>query len=251
MVDLDLFGTIEDGPIRIELHEIYEQRAKAAIATAGDAIDLLECGCGGSPELSLLDLCARYTGVDFSETGLEQATLKLKKSDVPHEVRVADVCDLPFRDGQFEAVFSAHMIYHIPDPEAQAQAISEMLRVTQPGGVVVIVTANPFPLLFPERSLKRLVAVTPRLGALANRIRQTPPLPYEPMSLRWFKRQIGNRGSVDMISAGFQTQAFHRGVSEHQGVGKRLWQAIRWLELRYPRAAVRLGNYTQITIVKY
>lgn len=259
LVDLELFGTKEDGPIRIELHKTYQQRVHDAIAVAGSAIDLLECGCGGSPETSLLDLCARYTGVDFSETGLRQADRQLNAEgaerasgrEFGHELHLADVCDLPFEDDRFDAVYSARMIFHIPDRQAQAKAVSEMLRVTKPGGVVVIATANPFPLLFPERSLKRLVALTPVLGALANRVRATPPLPYEPMSRRWFKRQVGEKGSIDMISNGLPSTAFNQKVSEYSVLGGRLWKLLRWIELSFPRGSVRLGNYTQINITKY
>jgi SAM-dependent methyltransferase len=250
LVDVDLFGTKEDGPIRIELYETYQRRVREAIGSAGAELDLLECGCGGSPELDLLDLCSHYTGVDFSETGLAEAALKLKATGVAHRLQQADVCDLPFADGHFDAVYSARMIFHIPDPAAQARAVDEMLRVLKPGGVLVLVTANPFPLLFPERSLKRLVAIAPVLGPLANRLRPPPPLPYEPMPLGWFRRRIGNRGSVDMISAGFQSQRFHQRVSEHRGLGRFLWRAILFMERRFPRGSVRLGNYAQITVVK-
>ncbi len=251
VVDLEMFGTREDGPIRIELHNTYLRRIRDAVAVAGSNLDLLECGCGGSPETSLLDLCRTYTGVDFSETGLRQAKTRLASTSVPHELQQADACDLPFDDDRFDAVYSARMIFHIPDPEAQAKALSEMLRVLKPGGVAVIITANPFPLLFPERSLKRLVALSPVIGPLANRLRAAPPLPYEPMSLRWFRRQIGDRGTVNMISNGLPTTAFNQRVSEYSTAGKRLWRLVRFIELSFPRASVPLGNYTQINVTKY
>ncbi|MGB5760159.1 MAG: class I SAM-dependent methyltransferase [Acidimicrobiales bacterium] len=248
---VDLFGTKEDGPIRVELHHAAMQRIHDAITVTGSTIDLLECGCGGTPELDLLDLCSHYTGVDFSETGIRRAGRVLADCGVDHELHLADVCDLPFPDARFDAVYAARMIYHIPDPEAQARALQEMLRVTKPGGVVVIITANPFPILFPERSLKRLIAITPGLGALANRLRPPPPLPYQPMTLPWFKRRIGEQGSVEMISSGLPSTAFNQRVSEYHGIGRRLWEVVRWIELTIPRAAVWLGNYTQITITKH
>jgi hypothetical protein len=70
------------------------------------------------------------------------------------------------------------------------------------------------------------------------------------MPLGWFRRRIGNRGSVDMISAGFQSQRFHQRVSEHRGLGPFLWRAILFMERRFPRGSVRLGNYAQITVLK-
>ena len=68
-VDLHLFGVKEDGPIRMELHRLHLNRVRSALSLAGTPLNLLECGCGGSPAREFLDLCARYTGVDFSDTG--------------------------------------------------------------------------------------------------------------------------------------------------------------------------------------
>ncbi len=251
LVDLDLFGAKEDGPIRVEIHDAVVARIHDAIGAAGTGLDLLECGCGGSPELSLLKFCASYTGVDFSETGLSQAAAKLRATSVDHELRKADVCDLPFEDGRFDAVYSARMLYHIPDPEAQAEAVSEMIRVTKPGGTIVIITANPFPLLFPERSVKRLVALTPVLGNLVNKLRPPPPLPYNPMPLRWFRRQVAGKGSIEMTSNGVPSTAFNQRVSEFTTIGRLRWRVVRWIEISHPKAAVWLGNYTQLTIKKH
>ncbi len=250
LVDLELFGTKEDGPIRIELHDAHQHRVHTAIAEAGSGIELLECGCGGSPEVSLLDLCTTYVGVDFSETGLKRADATLRSQAVPYELHLADVCDLPFDDASFDAVYSAHMIYHIPDRDAQARALDEMLRVTKPGGVLVLIVANPFPLLFPGRSLKRIVARTPVVGPVADRIRPDPPLPYEPLSPMWLRRRVGTRATVETISNGLPTTAFNQRVSEFKPLGRLLWQSLRWIDLTAPRASVFLGNYVQLTATK-
>jgi ubiquinone/menaquinone biosynthesis C-methylase UbiE len=48
---------------------------------------------------------------------------------------VADINHLPFADGSAQMVWSSSTIEHLPD---QAQAISEMARVTKSGGVVFV-----------------------------------------------------------------------------------------------------------------
>src|SRR5580698_3136435 len=78
LVDRHLFGVKEDGPIRVELHRLHEARIRAALSEAGTPLNLLECGCGGNPERNLLDLCSSYTGVDFSDTGIQAARLSFK-----------------------------------------------------------------------------------------------------------------------------------------------------------------------------
>ena len=178
-VDNQLFGAREDGPIRQTLHKVHTQRVRSALAYAGRQLNLLECGCGGNPATELLNLCETYSGVDFSEAGLDLARKNLQNITIPCAVRQADVCQLPFEDEGFDAVYSAHMLYHIPDPEAQRMALREMMRVIKPTGVLVLLVANPRPLLFPIRFAKRLIADMPLLNKLANSVRRKPPLPLQ------------------------------------------------------------------------
>ncbi|MBU0500868.1 MAG: class I SAM-dependent methyltransferase [Gammaproteobacteria bacterium] len=249
-VDFHLFGMREDGPIRMALHEVHLQRVRSALSRAGKRISLLECGCGGNPARDLFDLCCDYTGVDFSETGLDLARDQLKCAAIPCDVRQADVCALPFDDGRFDAIYSAHMLYHIPEAAGQRAALHEMLRVLRPGGVLVLITANPRPLLFPIRLLKRLVADTPAIGRMADIVRRAPPIPYRVMPLGWVRQQVGPYGSFGLMIHSLPSAAFNRYVTEYRGIGKHLWRLIRWLDLSLPCAAAHLGCYVQITLVK-
>ena len=53
----------------------------------------------------------------------------------------ADAVDLPFEDGSFDAVFSANAIKHFSD---RRRGVAEMLRVTRPGGLVLICEIAPW-----------------------------------------------------------------------------------------------------------
>jgi SAM-dependent methyltransferase len=53
------------------------------------------------------------------------------------DARVGDAQDLPFADGAFDVVVANWMLYHVPDLE---QALSELARVTRPGGRLVAAT---------------------------------------------------------------------------------------------------------------
>lgn len=50
------------------------------------------------------------------------------------EARVGDVQSLPFRDGSFDTVVAAWMLYHVPDLD---RGLSEIARVLEPGGRLV------------------------------------------------------------------------------------------------------------------
>ena len=247
-VDRQMFGTRQDGPIRIELHRWQVEGIHAALRQAGDRLRILECGCGGNPEPELLPLAAHYTGVDFSETGIALARRRLARCAVPHSLQVADVCHLPFEDGRFDAVYSAHMIYHIDDAAAQQAALDELCRVTRPGGVVVLIAANPYPLLFPVRMARRLVADAPGLGTLANKLRPPPPLPYKPMSMGWYQRRLERWGEVTVKTSSMPSVHFNQHVPETGIAGQRMWRGLRWLTLNTPGPAARLGNFVQFTV---
>lgn len=250
LVDRKLFGVKEDGPIRIELFQAHMGRVRASLSQAGSALKVLECGCGGTPEKSFLDLCASYTGADFSDVGLAAARTSFADVGIPHDFQVADVCNLPFGDGHFDALYSAHMIYHIEDPAAQAAALDEFMRVLRPGGVAVIVAANPRPLLFPIRLVRRLLSDAPVIGGWIDRVRARPPIPYQPMPIGWMRRRLHRHGTTTVETYAIPSTAFNQKVTEYSGVGKLLWKTIRWLDLRFPRLSAYLGNYIVVTCRK-
>lgn len=249
-VDQQLFGATEDGPIRIELHHLHNDRVLSALSRAGEGLNLLECGCGGNPERMFLHLCARYTGVDFSDRGLDMAWRAFADIGIPHSFQAADVCALPFPDNSFDAVYSAHMIYHLVDPQAQEAALAEFLRVVRPGGMVVLLAANPWPIAFPVRFFRRVLARAPGLGRLLASLRAKPPLPYNPMSIAWMGQRLTRGGTTAVASGGIPSVGFYRNVTEFNGPGRLLWRCIRWIDVNYPRAAARIGNYVILSCLK-
>jgi len=251
LVDTDLFGVKEDGPIRREGHRLRSERIREAIRSAGAAVRFLECGCGGNPATDLADLCSHYTAVDFSALGIEEARKALARTGVPFEAQVADICKLPFGDNSFDAVYSAHVLYHIPSKVSQAAAIAEMIRVARPGGVIVLVLANPHPLTSPLRLMKRVIADTPGVSAVANRLRPPPPLPYKPMTISWTARQFRGKGSVDVIGYAIASTWMNQRISERTLVGSRLWKLMIGLEKGMPHLSARLGNYITVIARKH
>jgi len=52
---------------------------------------------------------------------------------------VCSVTSLPFRDGAFELVLAFRVLQHVP---REREALEEILRVTKPGGTIVVAVAN-------------------------------------------------------------------------------------------------------------
>jgi ubiquinone/menaquinone biosynthesis C-methylase UbiE len=240
--DLNDYGVKEDGPIRKEMNAHRQERIQGVLRSAGDSLNLLECGCGGNPNFRLLRDGDRYTGVDFSATGLVEAEKAMRAWGGSYRLQEGDICRLPFSDGEFDAIFSAHVLYHI-DKAGQAAALEEMARLLRPGGVAVLILSNPYPLLFPIRLGAHLVAITPVLRSLANRFRKKGHLPYRAMRIGWYKRQLRRHGTVEVVTGGIPTPWFSRNVTEYRYPSKILWQSIRSLDARAPRLSANLGNY--------
>jgi SAM-dependent methyltransferase len=247
LVDTCLFGW-SNGPIRQALEVLRKQRVRHAVG--GPGLKLAELGCGGTPAIFLADRCKTYTAVDFSLTGLSEATAALKDTNVPFETIEADITDLPFDDGAFDVVYSAHAIYHIDTVDGQMAAFREAMRVVHPGGRGVFVLANPFPLLFPLRLIRRVLAITPGLSALLNRLRAKPPLPFLPMRLGWMKQQLGAYGDVKITGYAVPSVQFDRRVSETTALGSLVWRVIQRLEAQHAVLTARLGCYVLIVVNK-
>jgi len=247
LVDTLLFGWV-DGPI----HQALDRQRKDRLlqVVGGPGLRLVELGCGGTPAAFLAERCARFTAVDFSATGLSEAEAALKDANVAFETVEADITDLPFDDGAFDVIYSAHAIYHIDTVDGQAAALQEAMRIVRPGGRAIFVLANPFPLLFPYRAIRRVFAMTPGLNAALNRVRAKPPLPYLPMPLGWMKMQLEKWGDVRITGHAVPSVQFDRGFSEHTTVGRFRWRAIQWLETRHSDYAAKLGCYVLIVVNK-
>ncbi|HOR14951.1 MAG TPA: methyltransferase domain-containing protein [Dermatophilaceae bacterium] len=72
---------------------------------------------------------ARYAAVDP-----DAGELTARGGVAGNTMRASGLC-LPFADGAFDVTYSSNVLEHVPQPEAM---LSEMVRVTRPGGTVVV-----------------------------------------------------------------------------------------------------------------
>lgn len=102
---------------------------------------VLEVGCGPATDtLALADLVGasgRVVGIDFDPDMIALAQDRARSAGMDGRVshQVADATSLPFPDDTFDACRSERLFQHLPDPAA---ALGEMVRVTKPGGRIVV-----------------------------------------------------------------------------------------------------------------
>lgn len=110
---------------RVAPQHLGDRRAPARI---------LEIGGGRSGLARLL-----YPGAEVVTLDLDFALLGQSPGDAGAAFVCGDARRLPFSDGAFDAVTLFDVLEHILDDEAAA---GEALRVTRPGGVVLVSTPN-------------------------------------------------------------------------------------------------------------
>jgi arsenite methyltransferase len=110
---------------------------------------VLDVGCGRG--LLLIGVAKRrttgkVTGVDIWQTedlsgNRPEATLenaRLEGVEDRVEVRTADMRELPFADGTFDAIVSSWAVHNLYEPREREQALREMVRVLKPGGQLLL-----------------------------------------------------------------------------------------------------------------
>ncbi|EAQ42574.1 class I SAM-dependent methyltransferase [Polaribacter sp. MED152] len=74
-----------------------------------------------APEQCFLDIFRNQDNLEYITSDLESPIADVK----------ADICDLPFKDNEFDVVFCNHVLEHIPD---DTKAMQELFRVLKNGG---------------------------------------------------------------------------------------------------------------------
>jgi len=103
----------------------------------GQARTALDVGCGTGADLAAMARRmppgAQVSGVDASETMIAEARQRTANLGAQVSLRVGEATDLPYPDNAFDACLADTVLQHVRD---RARVVSEMARVTRPGGRV-------------------------------------------------------------------------------------------------------------------
>jgi demethylmenaquinone methyltransferase/2-methoxy-6-polyprenyl-1,4-benzoquinol methylase len=201
------------------------RRAVARITGAGPGDRVLDLAAGtGTSALSFTATGADCVACDFS-LGMLKAGQSRRAGRPQRGGRVAlvagDALRLPFRDEAFDAVTISFGLRNVAGPGA---ALAEMLRVTRPGGRLVVcefstITLAPVDMLY----RRYLINVLP---AIARRTARNPE------AYAYLAESI----------ADWPAQRELAGVIEAAG-----WSAVRWRDLSLGVVAVHVARRAAVT----
>jgi ubiquinone/menaquinone biosynthesis C-methylase UbiE len=106
------------------------------------------------------------TAIDISPKMVEQAAPRVAAYDGTIDVRVMDVHDMDFADGQFDQVFTSCTFCSVPDPVAGLRSLQ---RVLKPGGELFMFE-HTGSRVFPFNLMMKLMSqLTERVGPSMSR----------------------------------------------------------------------------------
>ena len=117
--------------------KVYTGTGKKVAEYINAQDEVLECACGtGAISIYIVEKCKSLIATDFAEGMLRQASKKCRHfKNVTFQK--ADITKLEFAEASFDKVVAGNVIHLLPEPE---KALSELKRVTKPGGTIIIPT---------------------------------------------------------------------------------------------------------------
>lgn len=108
--------------------------------------EILDVGCGTGSFTRYLgegEIPLSLTGIDTEARFIQEAIRIVQERTIEDRISFleADACDLPFSENRFDHVVSHTFFTSVTNPKG---ALSEMIRVTKPGGTISSITAMSF-----------------------------------------------------------------------------------------------------------
>ena len=148
----------------------YWRRAVARAVAAAPGERVLDLAAGtGTSSVSFTTAGAVCIACDFSLGMLRAGKLRTPDKNSSVTFVAGDALSLPFADARFDAVTISFGLRNVADP---GQALTEMLRVTRPGGRLVVCEFSHFPVPVLDRLYHR--ALHAGGPALARVLAQDP-----------------------------------------------------------------------------
>jgi ubiquinone/menaquinone biosynthesis C-methylase UbiE len=147
----------------------------------------------GAVSLAAARLGANVTAVDISPVMVERLKLRARQEGLTLEARVMDGHALQLEDDGFDIVASEFGVMLFPD---LPRGLREMVRVTKPGGrIVVVALGSPMKIEFFQFFIRALQAAVP---GFAGPSMDPLPLPFQVHDPEKLRREMVDAGLKDV-----------------------------------------------------
>ncbi len=186
--DFDLVAAEYDESLPTHVVEHYLDKRVAFIKAHTTPGPTLDVGCGtGQLAERVRDAGYDVTGLDYSQGMLD--VMERIRPGIPGVA--ASSTDIPFPDDTFALTYCVAVMHHVADKDAVHKTLTEMVRVTKPGGRILIWDHNPrnpyWPILMrrvpQDTGAERLIPEREVLDGLTDggaRIAMSRPLGFIP-----------------------------------------------------------------------
>jgi ubiquinone/menaquinone biosynthesis C-methylase UbiE len=132
------------------------------VARPAPGMKVLEVGCGTGTNLALFaERGCEVSGIDLSPSMLDLAKKKLGPSV---DLRLGDASDMPLDDGAFDLVVAFLTLHEMP-AAVRGPVVSEMARVVNREGRLVLIDFHHGPYRFPKGWMYRAIIVPIEIAA--------------------------------------------------------------------------------------
>jgi len=150
-----------------EIRGLQNAIEKLGVQVANDWA--LDFGCGvGRLTYALSGWFRNVVGVDISQSMVQQAVALNPHKNCQFLVNASD--SLPFRSEQFDLVYTAIVLQHVPEQKLIRGYIAEFIRVLKRGGLLVMQLPNRIPLRRRLQARPRLYAWLRAIGISEQRL---------------------------------------------------------------------------------
>ena len=189
----DALATGYDRYVAPQEAELANEALALAGLRAGQRFLDVAAGTGGL-SLPAARLGAKVLATDWSPAMIERFEARVQKEGLPDaEGRVMDCHALQLDDNTFDVTGSQFGVMLVPD---QPRALQEMVRVTKPGGrVLVIAYGPPAELEFLGLFVGALHAVVPNFAGVPD---DPPPLEFQAADPEVLRQRLVDAGLKDV-----------------------------------------------------
>lgn len=114
-------NALSPGTLSLERHRLLWLYLTRETTVFSDSIKVLHF----APEQAFYKRFRKIKNWDYTTTDLNSPIADVK----------ADICNLPFKENEFDLIICNHVLEHIPD---DTQAMKELFRVLKPGGQAIL-----------------------------------------------------------------------------------------------------------------